>query len=188
MTVARRLLGQRLVRVLPDGTRLSGIIVETEAYLGLIDKAAHSYKGKTERAATMWRDGGHAYVYLIYGIYDCMNVVAGRENDPVAVLLRAVEPQEGLDFMWSRRAAAKRIEDLCSGPGKLCQAMGISRDLNGADLTQAGPLFVEQARQRAMPSSQIVVGPRIGVGYAEEWSDKPLRFWVRGHPHVSRLK
>ena len=184
ITVARALLGQRLVHV-DRGERLAGLIVETEAYLGRVDKAAHSYRGRTERNASMWRQGGHAYVYFIYGIHFCMNVVAGAEADPVAVLLRALEPTEGLDTMRARRTRARHDRDLCSGPGKLCEAMGIGRALDGEDLVTSGRLFIERVRHRAHPSRSIVATPRIGVGYAEEWAAEPLRFHLRS-PHVSR--
>ena len=184
VTVARALLGQRLVHV-TGGERLAGLIVETEAYLGRADKAAHSFRGQTGRNASMWREGGHAYVYFIYGIHFCMNVVAGREGDPVAVLLRALEPTEGVATMRKRRRAARRERDLCSGPGKLCEAMGIDRALDGEDLVTSPRLFVEQVRRRAHASPGIVVTPRIGVGYAEEWAGEPLRFHLRS-PHVSK--
>lgn len=170
MTVARALLGQRLVRVV-EGVRTSGIIVETEAYLGRIDKAAHSYRGKTARNASMFEEGGRAYVYFVYGMHHCVNVVAGKKDDPVAVLLRAIAPDEGVEVMRARRG---RDRDLCTGPGKLCQAMAIDRRLDGADLIEGGELFIERARSRV--HRNIVATPRIGVAYAEEWATKPLRF------------
>jgi len=117
VTVARSLLGQRLVRV-DRGLRRAGIIVETEAYLGRVDKAAHSYRGRTERNASMFAEGGHAYVYFIYGIHFCMNVVAGRHDVPVAVLLRALEPIEGIEAMRAQRPAARRDRDLCSSSAR----------------------------------------------------------------------
>lgn len=184
VTVARSLLGQRLVHV-SGGVRTAGIIVETEAYLGRVDKAAHSYRGRTARNASMFAEGGHAYVYFIYGMHFCMNVVAGREDDPVAVLLRALEPAEGLERMRERRPAARRDRDLCSGPGKLCQAMAIDGSLDGEDLVRSGHLFVERLRHRAHPSRHIRVTHRVGVGYAEEWAAEPLRFHLESE-HVSR--
>ncbi len=183
--VARSLLGQRLVRV-EDGARRAGIIVETEAYLGIPDKAAHTYNGRrTDRNASMWDDGGHAYVYFTYGMHYCMNVVAGRAEQPVAVLLRALEPVEGLVLMWPLRARARVERDLCSGPAKLCQAFGIDRALDGNDLVGGDALFIERVRSRALPASRIVASPRIGIGYAAEWVDRPLRFHIRDNPHVS---
>lgn len=192
VTVARALLGQRLVRVL-DGQRLSGVIVETEAYLGVEDKAAHTFGGRrTARNASMWLTGGHAYVYFTYGMHYCLNVVAGREGEPVAVLVRAIEPVEGLNVMRSLRVARRRTgakladRELASGPARLCQAMGIDRGLDGVDLTRGNGMFIEQVRKRTLPAGAIAVGPRIGVDYAGEWAKKPLRFWVRGNGHVSK--
>lgn len=186
VTVARELLGQRLVHSAGD-TRTAGLIVETEAYLGVPDRAAHTHGGRrTERVRSMWGDGGHAYVYLIYGMHHCMNVVAGSDGDPVAVLIRALEPVESLDAMRARRPRARAETDLCSGPGKLCAALGIDRDLDGADLVAGERLFVERARDATLPDRRIASGPRIGVDYAGEWAHEPLRFWIRDNPHVSR--
>ncbi|NGP52021.1 DNA-3-methyladenine glycosylase [Thioalkalivibrio sp. XN8] len=183
-TLARALLGQVLVRVLDDGTRLAGRIIETEAYLGVEDKAAHSYGGRhTPRNAAMWGPAGHAYVYFIYGMHYCMNVVARRPGAPEAVLLRGLEPLEGLEFMRARRAGripAVRLEprDLCSGPARLAQALAIDRALDHADLVTGEALFIERGRR--VPPDRIVATPRIGVGYAEEWAQQPLRFVLAG--------
>jgi DNA-3-methyladenine glycosylase len=186
VTVARALLGQRLVRVI-DGQRLAGVIVETEAYLGAADAAAHTFNGRrTRRNESMYLGGGHAYVYFTYGMHHCMNVVAGRPGDGVAVLLRALEPTEGLDAMRVSRPRARRETDLCSGPGKLCAALAIDRQLDGVDLTRRGPLFIEALRSRSPAASRIAMGPRVGVHYAGHWAHKPLRFWMRDNPHVSR--
>ncbi len=186
IAVARRLLGQRLVSEIGD-SRVSGVIVETEAYLGAVDKAAHTYDGRrTARNEAMWGNGGHAYVYFVYGMHHCVNVVAGDPGEPVAVLLRALEPDGGTDLMFERRAAARRPIDLCSGPGKLCQALDITRAVNGNDLVEGERLFIEELRKRALPASAIGCGPRVGVDYAEEWQHEPLRFWVRGNRNVSR--
>jgi len=186
VTLARALLGQRLVRI-DHGRRLAGTIVEVEAYLGVIDQAAHTYNGRrTPRNEAMYGEGGTAYVYFTYGLHHCLNVVAQSQDHPEAVLLRALEPTEGLEVMRPRRAAARRDADLCSGPAKLCQALRIDRALNGMDLRSGDALFLEQTRRRALPGRQIAVGPRVGIDYAGAWRDKPLRFWVRGNPHVSR--
>ncbi len=186
VTVARRLLGQRLVHI-SDGVRCAGTIVETEAYLGYEDKAAHSYGWRrTPRTQTMFADGATAYVFLNYGIHRLLNIVVAGVDEPQAVLLRALEPSEGLDAMRARRRKAPQVTDLCSGPGKLGAAMGIELSHNGVDLTTSATLFVERLRVRAVASSRIVVGPRIGVDYAEEWADAPLRFYLAGNPHVSR--
>jgi DNA-3-methyladenine glycosylase len=190
VALARGLLGQVLVRVLDDGTRLAGRIVETEAYLGVEDRAAHSFGGRrTERNAAMWGPAGHAYVYFVYGLHHCMNVVAERPGRPSAVLIRALEPLEGLDAMRARRAGkgpATRLRDtdLCSGPAKLAQALRLDRSLDGADLVRGKQLFIETGAH--VPADRIESGPRVGVGYAGEWAHEPLRFWLAGHPHVSR--
>ena len=186
VTVARSLLGQQLVRVV-GRQRLAGIIVEVEAYLGAGDRAAHTYNGRrTPRNESMYLGGGHAYVYFTYGMHYCMNVVCGRRNDGTAVLLRAIEPTEGLDVMFTRRAAAKKPRDLCSGPGKLTQAFGIDRTQDGLDLRVSGELFIEQRTERGRGSVAISRTPRIGVGYAGVWAKRPLRFLIRGNTHVSR--
>lgn len=183
------LLGQVLVRVLEDGTRLAGRIVEAEAYLGIDDLAAHTCGGRrTARNASMWGPAGHAYVYFTYGMHYCMNVVADAPEIPTAVLLRALQPLEGLERMRAHRAGKRdpgrlRDTELCSGPAKLTQALAIDRALDGADLVSGETLFIERgARIRA---DRIVSGPRIGVGYAGEWAHKPLRFWLAGHPYIS---
>jgi DNA-3-methyladenine glycosylase len=185
-TLARRLLGQRLVRVI-DGERHAGIIVETEAYLGAIDRAAHTHGGRrTARNESMYLPGGHAYVYFTYGMHDCMNVVAGEADEGVAVLLRALDPTEGLTAMRARRFAARSDRDLCSGPARLTQALVIDRELDGEDLRTSERLFIERLRRRALPAARIGEGPRVGVAYAGEWAEQRLRYWVRGNVHVSR--
>jgi DNA-3-methyladenine glycosylase len=169
------------------GRRLSGLIVETEAYLGIPDRAAHTFGGRrTKRNASMWRDGGTAYVYFTYGMHHCLNVVAGREDQPVAVLLRALEPVEGQDIMSANRPQARRARDLCSGPAKLCQALAIDRRLDGIDLTAGAPMWIEPARTAPLPPKAIARTARIGVAYAGPWAHKPLRFYLRDNPHVSR--
>jgi DNA-3-methyladenine glycosylase len=190
VVLARALLGQVLVRVLDDGTRLAGRIVETEAYLGEIDRAAHSYGGRrTARNAAMWGPAGHAYVYFIYGLHHCMNVVAEGPERPTAVLVRALEPLEGLDAMRAHRAARRpgarlRDTELCSGPARLAQALRLDRSLDGADLVAGTALFLERGTR--VPPEQVVAAPRIGVDYAGEWAEQPLRFFLAGDPHVSR--
>ena len=186
VALARALLGQRLVHA-AAGQRLAGLIVEVEAYLGVEDRAAHTFGGRrTARNETMYRDGGHAYVYFTYGMHHCLNVVASAVDHPVAVLIRALEPVEGLDTMYGHRLKARRDTDLCSGPGKLCQALGIDRSHDGTDLTTSPALYIERVRQRVYPNTRIVSSPRIGVDYAGDWAAKPLRFHVRGHAHVSK--
>jgi DNA-3-methyladenine glycosylase len=186
VTVARELLGQRLVRVL-DGQRLAGLIVETEAYLGVKDRAAHSFGGRrTARTETMYGDGGTAYVYLNYGLHHLFNIVVETVEVSAAVLIRAVEPVEGAGLMQVLRPAARSVADLCSGPGKLGAAFAIDLSHDRLDLVNSAELFLERS---APPSvSCIRRSPRIGVDYAGEWAEKPLRFFVAGSPHVSRAR
>lgn len=181
-TIARALLGHSLVRILDDGTRLSGLIVETEAYLGVRDRAAHTFGGRrTLRNEAMYADGGTAYVYFTYGMHHCFNVVCGRVDDAVAVLIRALEPIEGIEVMQQNRATLTR---LTSGPARLCQALAIDRALNRADLTESEHLWIE--RGRSISPREIAIGPRIGVDYAGAWANRHLRYWVKGNTNVSR--
>lgn len=184
VTLSRALLGKILVRRLPDGTRLAGRIVEVEAYLGIGDRAAHTFGGRrTPRNESMWKEGGHAYVYFTYGMHYCMNVVAERAEIPTACLIRALEPVEGVEAMRRQRRMKREI-DLCSGPAKLTQAMKIDRTLDGADLTGDDRLWIEKG-PRVAPA-RIAVAPRIGVDYAGDWARRLLRFFVKNNPHVSR--
>ncbi len=191
ISLARRLIGCRLVRLLPTGERLSGEIVETEAYLGVRDRAAHSYGGRrTERVESMYAAPGHSYVYFTYGMHYCMNVVCGDPGEPVAVLLRAIRPVEGLDLMLAARTRAHgrtipRDRDLCSGPAKLCQALRIDRACDGLDLASSDALAVEWGGGPVHPS-RLRRTARIGVAYAGEWADKPLRWRLRDSEYVSR--
>ena len=167
--VAEALLGKLLVHV-RDGVRQVGRIVEVEAYLGPHDLAAHSARGLTERTKVMFGPPGHAYVYLIYGIHCCMNVVTEAEGTASAVLLRAVEPIEA-------------IEGRTQGPGLLCKAMGIDRRLNAHDLLSS-ELFVAELPDP--PRFSIARRPRIGVDYARHWARRLLRFYIKGNPWISR--
>lgn len=193
-TVARGLLGRFLVHDTPDG-RTVGRIVETEAYLGTRDRAAHVYGDRrTARTEVFWRRGGHAYVFLIYGMHDCFNVVTGREDEPSAVLVRAVEPIAGIDLMARRRGVVLEAPSprgrlrarigLASGPGRLCQAMGIHRaDHYGVDLTVA-PLRITEG----IPPIEhhIGTGPRVNIDYAGADALLPLRFYLEGSPFVTK--
>lgn len=184
--LARALLGQRVVRVLA-GQRLAGRIVETEAYLGANDRAAHTFGNRrTPRNESMWGEAGLLYVYFTYGMHYCMNVVAGGLDQPVAVLLRALEPEEGVEQMRQHRPQAKRDRELCAGPARLCQALAINRTQDGLDLVTDNAMWLERTRARTLPASQIVVTPRVGIAYAGDWAQRPLRFYVRGNACVSR--
>jgi len=173
--IARNLLGKVLVH-----GPAAGIIVETEAYLGGDDLAAHSSRGITPRTRVIFGPPGHAYVYFIYGMYECLNLVTEPEGTPGCVLIRALDPLAGVGVMKQRRPHARGVQDLASGPGKLTLAMGITRALNGADVT-AGPLLVRQLRRE--PPFDIQVTPRIGIRNCADW---PLRFVIAGNPSVSR--
>jgi DNA-3-methyladenine glycosylase len=184
LTVARDLLGQRLVVPAASGERVSARIVETEAYLGIADRAAHSYGGRrTARTETMFRVGGTVYVFFVYGMHHQFNVVTGSEGQPHVVLVRAVEPEEGIDVMRERRPVKKERE-LTNGPGKLCRALGIDGSYNGEDLT-GRRIWVEETGAR-FADEEIASGPRVGIDYAGEDALKPWRFRVRGNEFVSR--
>ena len=180
LEVARDLLGKVLVRRL-KGRNLSGKIVETEAYVGPEDLACHASKGKTSRTSIMFEPGGHAYVYMIYGFYFCLNAVTEARDFPAAVLIRAVEPLEQVAVMRRLRKNPPRDTNIASGPGKLCMAMAIDKKLNGADLT-GNMLWIED---RQLDAGDIEATPRIGVDYAGTYKEKPWRFYIRGNPHVS---
>lgn len=183
LIVARDLLGKLLVVPGPNGERVSGKIVEVEAYRGPEDRASHAYGGRrTKRTETMYRAGGVAYVYFVYGMYFQFNVVSAVEDTPHAILVRALEPVEGIETMRARRHAHKD-HNLTSGPGKLCIAMGIDRELDGADLLGSHVWLEEYER---VSPRRIARGPRIGIDYAEQWIDKPWRFWVKDNKYVSR--
>jgi DNA-3-methyladenine glycosylase len=173
--VARDLLG----KIICHG-ETAGRIVETEAYLGEDDLASHSARGLTDRTRVIFGPPGHAYVYLIYGMYECLNRSAEPDGKPGCVLIRALEPIAGVELMHARRPAARKPEQLASGPGKLTLAMGITRALNGADVTKP-PLSVH--RQEDEASFDIVTTPRIGITQCADW---PLRFLIAGNPCVSR--
>ncbi len=174
-TVARALLGQRLVRVL-DGQRLSGLICETEAYGGPDDQASHAFR-RTPRSAIMYGPPGFAYVYFIYGVHYCLNAVTEPGDCPGAVLIRGILVQEGLEIMRPRRPGVAD-RHLTDGPGKLCRAMDITAALNGVDLTESAEIFIEAGEQT--DERQVIVAPRIGVRGDEETRSRPWRFvWER---------
>lgn len=184
LRVARALLGQVLVHDSPDGP-VSGRIVEVEAYRGPRDQAAHSRGGhRSARNEVMWGPPGHAYVYLIYGLHHCMNVVTQPAGVPEAILLRALEPLEGVPLMRARRGLPDSAPPwrLCRGPGALCQAFGVTRAHNGSDLLR-GPLRLVAGD--ALPASRIARTPRIGIDYAGSDAARPWRLVVRGSQAVS---
>ena len=181
VSVARDLLGKKLVHM--DTEETAGFIVETEAYAGSGDAACHSYKrlgpSGDHRTNVMFGPGGYAYVYLIYGMYNCFNVVANAPGEPEAVLIRALEPRDGISLMKKRRKT-EDVRNLCSGPGKLCIALGITRSHYGADLCvggTAGALFITEGEP--VSEDRILATPRINVDYAGEAALLPYRFILR---------
>lgn len=184
--MAEQLIGKRLVHRLPDGTRLSGRIVETEAYIGLEDPCCHSFSGRpTPRTAVMFGSSGFSYIYFIYGFYFCMNVVAGNEGVPEAVLIRALEPVEGVDLMRAPRPLAP-THQLANGPGKLCQALRLGREQNALDLTNNSHLWIEEDVDQT--DVVLIEGPRIGLSIQHDAAHWPLRFGWRGNPSLSPPK
>ena len=188
LIVAKELLGKVLVYEV-GGQKISAKIVETEAYMGIEDKAAHSYGGRrTKRVEVMYGAPGFSYVFMIYGMYFCFNVVTREVGNPQAVLIRAVEPREGLDFMAQNRFKKPYCEltqaqkrGLTNGPGKLCQAFSIDKNLNGEDLC-GRRLYIEEGKKEIF---NIVSTKRVGVDYAQEAKDFPWRFYIEGNKHVS---
>lgn len=211
LQLAPSLLGMELVHETEDGIT-SGLIVEVEAYMGPEDKAAHSYGGKkTRRTEVMFGPPGRAYVYLIYGMYYCFNIVSGPPGKPEAILVRALEPRQGIPLMARRRGIAlhpeltaaldkqgslttpfskliathrRQLQALTNGPGKLCTALAITKAQYGWDLT--GSRLYLRPGLGPIPPQQIARGPRINIGYAEEAVEYPWRFWIRDNPFVSR--
>jgi len=174
--VAPDLLGHVLVRGLPDGLRAAARIVEVEAY-GPDDPASHAFRGMTPRNATMFGPPGHLYVYFTYGMHFCMNAVTGRAGEGSAVLIRAGEPLEGVEGMRSRRGRERTVE-LCSGPGRFTQALGLSRSEDGIDLVDGDRFWLE----RGSRAESIGTGIRVGV----RETTRAWRYWLEGNPFVSR--
>lgn len=188
--LARSLLGALVVRDEPDG-RTAGLVVETEAYGGPEDRASHARAGQTRRTAPMFGPPGHAYVYLVYGMHSCLNVVAETDGVAGAVLIRALEPVTGVALMRRRRGdPAGSDERLAAGPARLCQALDVDRALDGHDLAAGQGLWIADPPAEvaaAIRERGVVTGPRVGVAYAGAgWADRPWRFGVRGHPSLSR--
>ena len=183
ITVANELLGKILIHELKEG-KTAGRIVETEAYIGPEDQAAHSSGGrKTSRNEVMYGQKGYAYVYFIYGLYYCFNITAGKvPGKPEAVLIRALEPVAGEEIMAKRRGPQIKTANLTNGPSKLCIAMDISKTQNKTDLTTP-PLFIEDAS--VVPQENIIDATRIGIDYSGEWKNKRWRFYIRNNKFVS---
>lgn len=196
LETAPLLLGQTLVHETEEG-EIRCRIVETESYGGIEDKGSHAYGGRrTGRTEIMFAEGGAAYIYLIYGMYHCLNVVTGPRDDPQAVLIRAVEPltqQDEALMRLHRGSRARRPADLSGGPGKLCRALLIDKSLNGVLLhSSASPLRLEAGAPPPAPASSpgeqqpaIIAAPRINIAYAAEYADMPWRFYYRDNPYVS---
>jgi len=181
--LAQKLLGKYLIRNI-GGDRIMTKIVETEAYMGPEDKAAHSYNNRrTQRTEVMFGRPGKAYVYMIYGMYYCLNIVAGEEEIPEAVLIRGVEPIEGIEILkQNRKIKGKQINNLTNGPGKLCEALAIDKSLNGSDLVFGNEIYILDSKEKP----DIVKSKRINIDYAEEYVNKLWRFYIRDNIFVSR--
>lgn len=179
LSVARELLGCRLVRIL-DGERLSGLIVETEAYRGLRDPASHAFRGRTKRNEVMFGPAGHAYVYFTMGAHFCVNITTEHKGTPAAVLIRAIEPVEGIATM-KRNRGLDELNRLAAGPGNLTKALKIEKDLNGEDIVRSARLFLE----RDTKPKEILASSRVGIsaGKSFKW-----RFFIRGSQFVSKAK
>lgn len=183
ITLAKNLLGKLLVRKI-KGKEIICKIVETEAYMGLEDKASHAYQNKrTKRTKIMYKRGGYAYVYTIYGIYNCLNIIANKKDVPEAVFIRSVEPIKGIEIIKeNRKIKSKKMEELTNGPSKLCQALNIDKKLNGYDLTKGKVLYIENNDW----NFKIVSSKRINIDYAEEYKDKLWRFYIENNLFVSK--
>ncbi|ADL51101.1 DNA-3-methyladenine glycosylase [Clostridium cellulovorans] len=191
LIVAEELLGKYLVKK-DNNTELIGKIVEVEAYRGPEDKGAHSYNNRrTSRTEVMFGAPGYSYVYLIYGMYNCLNTVCEKEGIPQAVLIRAIEPLEAVNVMFKNRYGREaenpkesEIKNLTNGPGKLCKALNITKEHNKLDLL-GEEIFITEGE--IIKKEQIIRKPRIGIDYAEEYKDKPWRFYVENNKFVSKL-
>lgn len=184
MAISKELLGKVLVTAI-DGFITSGIITETEAYKAPEDKASHAYNNRrTPRTEVIFKEGGIGYVYLCYGIHHLFNIITNEENIPHAVLIRSIEPLEGIDHMLERRKKSKLDKTLTSGPGALSQALGISSVHNKIKLTE-NIVWIED---RGIIPSEIIAANRVGIDYAEEYKDMPWRFYIADNKWVSRIK
>lgn len=181
--VAPELLGKQLIHYSDKGVT-SGIIVEVESYIGPHDRGSHAYLNKrTERTEIQFGLGGYAYVYTIYGMHSCFNVVTNIKDKPEVVLIRALEPVDGIELMQQRRNT-KKLLDLCNGPGKLCQAMDITKVQYGCDLCDS-ELYLESSR--IIEKSSIMVSPRINIDYAGDCKKYLWRYYIKDNPYVSKV-
>ncbi|MDQ1138851.1 DNA-3-methyladenine glycosylase [Pedobacter agri] len=182
--LAKDLLGKVLFTNI-QGEVSAGIIVETEAYFGISDKASHAYGGRrTNRTETMFSEGGVAYVYLCYGMHNLFNVVSSKINDPHAILIRAIEPLIGKELMEERRKMVFAKPAISSGPGSAAKALGIDRSFNAKDLT-GNKIWIED-HQISMDDNEIMAVPRVGIAYAQEHAALPWRFYIKGNKYVSK--
>lgn len=186
VSISKQLLGKYLFTCI-DGELTGGIIVETEAYNGAADRASHAYGNRrTKRTEVMFREGGIAYIYLCYGIHEMLNVVTSAEGHAQAILIRAIEPTEGIETMLLRRNMDKVKPNITAGPGSVAKALGIDRRLNGISL-QSDELWIED-RGLSFTDDQVAAAPRIGVAYAGQDALLPYRFYVKGNQFVSNPK
>ena len=185
-SLARSLLGKCLHTKI-NGQHTAGIIVETEAYNGIHDKACHAYEGRqTKRTESMYAKGGHTYVYLCYGIHSLFNIVSGPEKTPTAILIRAIEPVIGIPCMLKRKKLRTLDHRLCSGPGSLTKALGINTRQDKLSLN--GPLIYVTETEINLNTIDIISSPRVGVDYAKEDANLPYRFYIKGNKWISRIK
>lgn len=183
VSVGKDLLGKIIVKKREDGRIFSGRITEVEAYMGINDKASHSFKNRrTKRTEVMYNIGGYSYVFLIYGMYECFNVVVSLENDPQAVLIRGIEPLKNKEIMLKERKV-KKEKDISNGPGKLTRALGINKNDNGKDLVLSEEIWIEDDGYKI---ENIIETTRIGIDYAEEDALKPWRFYIKENIFVSK--
>ncbi|RAJ10620.1 DNA-3-methyladenine glycosylase [Chitinophaga skermanii] len=186
VNVARQLLGCKIVTMF-NGERTAGIIVDTEAYKGITDRASHAFNNRrTNRTEKMYLEGGYAYVYLVYGLHHLFNVVTNQQNHPDGVMLRAIEPVEGIDVMLKRCGKTKLDYSLTNGPGSLSKALGITVQNAGEDLT--GNLIWIEKNNKTLPNSAVMITTRVGVNYAGDDAYLPYRFYIKDNPYRSKAK
>ena len=183
ISVGKALLGKIIVKKRKNGEIFSGRITEVEAYMGINDKASHSYNGRrTKRTEVMYKEGGYSYVFLIYGMYECFNVIVSTKEDPQAVLIRGLEPLNNKETMFIERKV-KKEKDISNGPGKLTKALGITKEDNGEDLVLSENIWIEDDGYEV---KDIIETKRIGIDYAEEYALKPWRFYIKDNIFISK--